>query len=117
MTPDPVIGLHEVAEELAWHYDTVRKNWRAWAGLAAGAARFIAFPLPCKYPAPGTRGAYGWRLAAIRDFKLARERALGEGHATPAAEPSGRPRADAYAPKNPRLKSERAHLLHLLERA
>lgn len=116
MTPeDPVIGLQRVAQELGMHYDTVRKHWREWAGLCPGA--FLGFPFPCRYPEPGRRGVIAWRLSLIADWKLARERCLGLGRAAPPVEPQGRPRADPYVTTTPRLKTERAHLLQLLERA
>lgn len=109
MVSDPVIGLRGVAGELNCHPDTVRKAWRAWRAS-------IGFPAPCKYPPPGQRGRLGWRLAAIVDWKLARERALGEGRSMPLREPA---LADSppVLKNDPRLARERAQLHRLLERA
>jgi hypothetical protein len=95
------------------HYDTVRKHWRAWAGLSKGAP-FLGFPLPFRYPEPGRRGHIVWRLSAVNDWKAARERALGAAQ-PPVPQPQAF-MADAHATKNPRLARERSELSQLLER-
>jgi hypothetical protein len=114
---DPVISLHQVAREIGCHYDTARKNWRAWAGVQGDRDAYIGFPFPCRYGRVGTRGVLGWRLSVITEWKVRRERALGEGRSAPGEALQGRPRNDPYVTTTPRLKTERAQLQQLLERA
>lgn len=72
--PDAV-DMVGAAAELGVHYDTLRKHWREWAGLAPGAG--IGLPRPFRYPEPGQRGRIAWRLTALQEWKLRREAALG----------------------------------------
>lgn len=111
--PD-TLDAHAAAAEAGVHYDTFRKNWRGWA--LAGHDRYCGFPPPFRCPPPGARGSYAWRRSAIADWKLARERALDAGHATP---PSGRATAadaaHAAACHDPHIRRQRAQLARMME--
>lgn len=115
MTDPDRIDMAGVADALGFHGDTVRKWWRAWADPQS--PHYVHFPPPFRYPPPGRKGRCWWRASAIAEWKLARERALGQGRACP---PSYRNEtaAERHATAgNPRLSQQRAALARLQERA
>ncbi|PZQ63379.1 MAG: hypothetical protein DI570_09305 [Phenylobacterium zucineum] len=115
MSEPDTLDAHQAAAEAGVHYDTFRKSWRAWADPESPSYR--AFPAPFRGPPPGQRGTYSWRASAIREWKLGRERAFGEGRALPPPSQSHVSRQRAAAALNPATLKQRAILARMMERA
>lgn len=115
MSAPDALDLQAAADELGMHYDTLRKGWRRWSDPAH--ADFCGFPQPFRYPAFGRRGAVVFRASAIHEWKLARERALGEGRITPPTYRNAAAAADLAARRTPAVLKQRAALARMMERA
>lgn len=115
MTEPDTTNLPGAAREAGAAYETFRKQWRGWA--TKGSDTYCGFPMPFRCPPRGQRGSYAWRVSAIREWKLARERALGAGHARPPLDMTPERAANLNAQRSPGAKAQRAELLTFLRRA
>lgn len=116
MSEPDVLDMHEAADEAGVHYDTLRKNWRAWANPAH--RDYCAFPMPFRAPPVGRRGGFAWRRSAVAEWKQARERALGARFVTPPTyRHDAATAAHLAARRDPTIHHQRAALARLMERA